>query len=158
MWAALYLSTLTLDKSLLGQLVPWTIAPWTIVATPQFWLKFKGRLLGISITDSKCLGDNCLGHICPVILIANYWSLSSRSLVTSQIKIWLLIMALERDFLPPPLKSEHIELGLICCRDLFSGPVGFGPNRPRLGDPTWVIPGGFAPSIGALWAPDSPAT
>ena len=44
---------------------------------------------------------------------------------------------------------------------LFSGPVGFGPygpkpNRPRLGDPTWVMPFGHHPSrlyIGALRAP-----
>ena len=33
-WTKVCLDNCPLDKSLLGQLVPWTIAPWTIVATP----------------------------------------------------------------------------------------------------------------------------
>ena len=33
-WTKVCLDNCPLDKSLLGQLVPWTTVPWTIVATP----------------------------------------------------------------------------------------------------------------------------
>ena len=40
-WTKVCLDNCPLDKSLLGQLVPWTIAPWTIVATPDLVFSVK---------------------------------------------------------------------------------------------------------------------
>ena len=45
-----------------------------------FWLNFKGRFLGLSLTDANCYGDICQGNICPGNIcpyqkyISCYWS------------------------------------------------------------------------------------
>ena len=44
-WTKVCLDNFPMDKSLLGQLVPWTIIPWTIVATPfEGWYVWKVRV------------------------------------------------------------------------------------------------------------------
>ena len=58
-WTKVCLDNCPLDKSLLGQLVPWTIAPWTIVATPSnpfshsFWDLNKVFLIQYGIEIQK---------------------------------------------------------------------------------------------------------
>ena len=45
-----------------------------------FWLNFKDRFLGLSLTDANCYGDICQGNICPGNIcpyqkyISCYWS------------------------------------------------------------------------------------
>ena len=41
-WTKVCLDNCHKDKSLLGQLAPWTIVPWTIVATPDMILILTG--------------------------------------------------------------------------------------------------------------------